>query len=149
MITDELIEEACSIHMTRAKELGQLAEGFLGRTEIRVLLWLSIQEEAYATDIMEYFGLSAGRVSNLLKTLEGKGYLQRKRITDDRRRMKIELTQKGKTCAEALDENLHKVFASFFNVLGEEDARRFVSFELRVLDLIRNGDIVLAPPARI
>lgn len=144
-----VLEEACRIHMARARELGQLADGFTGRSETRILLWLSKQEAACAVDVMAYFGLSAGRVSNILKVLEKKGYIERNKVMPDHRRVVISVTGKGKQCAECLDENLHKVFEDFFQVIGDERAREFLVFEQWLLKMIRDGEIVLRPSQKI
>ena len=149
MNKNQLVEEACRIHIDNAKELGLFAEGFIGRSEIRILLWLGKQDSACAVDIMNFFGLSAGRVSNLLKALEKKGYIARKQIDNDRRRVNITLTDSGKTLAKELDENLHRVFSSFFDVLGEEEALNFLSFEKKLLKMVSDGQLVLTPPKKI
>lgn len=149
MDNQKLVEEACRIHIEKSKELGQLAEGFIGRSENRILLWLSRQEAPCAVDVMEYFGLSAGRVSNILKVLEKKGYIERSREAEDHRRVIIVVTEKGMRCAEGLDENLHNVFREFFRVLGEEDAKSFLAFERKVLKLMRDGEIRVTPPQKI
>ena len=135
--------------MDRARELGLLAEGFTGRSEIRFLLWLSTHEGVSAVDLMDHFGLSAGRVSNLLKALEKKGYIKREQIEMDRRKVTITLTKDGRKMAEELNESLHHVFASFFELLGEEEAEKFLAFEKRILNMIQTGQLTLTPPRKI
>ena len=135
--------------MTKARELGLLADGFAGRSETRILLWLSQQETPCAVDVIGYFGLSAGRVSNILKVLEKKGYIERNRVMPDLRRMQITVTESGRQCAEDINEELHKVFEDLFRALGDEDTKKFLSFEYRLLNMISDGEIVLTPPQKI
>ena len=149
MSSSKLVEEACRVHMDNARELGRFAEGFIGRSEIRIVLLLGKRESACAVDIMDFFGLSAGRVSNLLKTLEKKGYITRNQIDHDRRRVNVALTDNGKILAKELDEDLHNVFSEFFDILGEEDARHFLAFEKKILNMINDGQLVLTPPKKI
>lgn len=142
----DLVKEACAIHMLFAKDVYKVIENFISRGENRILLWLWQQEKPCAADVIEYFGLSAGRVSNILKSLEGKGCLTREQSTEDRRISYIVLTEKGQAQAEAIYENLHVVFQQFFTTIGEKDARNFLDFEKKIMRLMQDGTLVLDSP---
>lgn len=139
----DLVKEACEIHMLFAKDVYKVIENFMSRGENRILLWLWQQEKPCAADVIEHFGLSAGRVSNLLKALENKGCLLRERSESDHRVSYIILTEQGRAQAEAIYENLHVVFARFFEMIGEDDARTFLNFEKKMMKLMRDGTISL------
>lgn len=138
-----MIEEACELHMLFAKNLYTVTENFVSRGENRILLWLWQQECPCAADVIDYFGLSAGRVSNILKSLEGKGYLLRERSDSDRRISYIRLTEKGQAQAKEIYENLHMVFQTFFSAIGQTDARNFLDFERKMMQLIQDGTLRL------
>lgn len=140
---NDLIEEACELHMLFAKNLYTVTENFVSRGENRILLWLWQQECPCAADVIDYFGLSAGRVSNILKSLEGKGYLLRERSDSDRRISYIRLTEKGQAQAKEIYENLHMVFQTFFSAIGQTDARNFLDFERKMMQLIQDGTLRL------
>lgn len=142
----DLVKEACEIHMLFAKDVYKVIENFISRGENRILLWLWQQEKPCAADVIEYFGLSAGRVSNILKALEGKGYLFRERSAADHRISYIVLTEKGKAQAEDIYENLHVVFYRFFETIGEKDARNFLDFEKKIMRLMQEGTLTLGSP---
>ena len=139
----DLVKEACEVHMLFAKDVYRVIENFMSRGENRILLWLWQQEKPCAADVIEHFGLSTGRVSNILKALEKKGYLLRERSETDHRVSYIALTEQGRTQAEAIYENLHVVFTRFFDMIGEEDARTFLDFEKKLMRLMRDGSITL------
>lgn len=136
-----LVKEACEIHMDFAKEIYQVIENFLSRGENRVLIWVWQQEKPCAIDIVNHFGLSAGRVSNILKSLETKGLLFRKKKSDNRRIAYIILTEKGQKQAETIYQNLHDAFQEFFDKIGPEDALNFLNFEKKIMNMMRNGEI--------
>lgn len=142
----DLVKEACAIHMLFAKDVYKVIENFINRGENRILLWLWQQENPCAADVIEYFGLSAGRVSNILKALEGKGCLYRERSAEDHRISYIVLTEKGQTQAEKIYENLHLVFHQFFETIGENDARSFLDFEKKIMNLMQEGSLSLGSP---
>lgn len=141
----DLVKEACAIHMLFAKDVYKVIENFMSRGENRILLWLWQQEKPCAADVIEYFGLSAGRVSNILKSLEGKGYLLRERSSSDHRISYIVLTEKGQAQAEDIYENLHVVFHQFFAKIGEKDARNFLDFEKKIMQMMQDGTLTLDP----
>lgn len=143
---ENLATEACDIHINYAKELYKVTDTFLSGGKLRVLLWLSRQESPCAADVIDHFGLSAGRVSNILKALESEGYLVRRQSKDDHRRAYIDLTPSGVKRAEAIYANLHNLFQEFFAKLGYGEAREFLDFEKRLLEMITDGTIVIAPP---
>lgn len=135
----DLVSEACAIHMLFSKNVYKVIENFLSRGENRILLWLWQQENPCAADIIAYFGLSAGRVSNILKSLENKGCLLREKSDADHRIAYIRLTEKGQAQAEQIYENLHQVFQRFFEAIGQEDARNFLNFEKKIMELMEDG----------
>ena len=145
---DDLVKEACAIHMLFAKDVYKVIENFISRGENRVLLWLWQQEQPCAADVIQYFGLSAGRVSNLLKALEKKGFLFREKSAGDRRISYIVLTEEGQEQARRIYEDLHLVFQEFFQIIGEKDARSFLDFEKKIMKLMEEGTLVLTSPGQ-
>lgn len=142
----DLALEACDIHVNYARELYKVTDTFLSGGKLRVLLWLSTQQSPCAGDVIDHFGLSAGRVSNILKALEREGFLVRMQSTEDHRRAYIHLTEAGQLRARAIRENLYFLFQTFFSKLGPEDARTFLEFEKKLLNMISDGILTVAPP---
>lgn len=136
---EKLVQEACEVHMEYARVLYKFIENFLSRGESRILIWLKDHESACAVDIIDHFGLSAGRVANILKSLENKGYLLRIKDDKDQRRSSIVLTDSGKEHAEMICQDLYHAFDGFFRVIGDEEAQMFLTFEKRIMEMVDRG----------
>lgn len=109
------------IHIDHAKQLTQIANALSSSGESGVLLWLNQQEEdVFATDIIDHFGLTPGRVANIMKKLEDKGYVFRQHPNDDLRRSYIRLTETGRDFAEKLYQQMSENNENIINAYGEE-----------------------------
>ena len=70
--TDKLAADYTRIHIDKARDIAMLANTFNAGGEDGVLLWLHRQDAdspVYAYDICEHFGLTPGRVANIIKKL--------------------------------------------------------------------------------
>src|SRR5471032_754835 len=71
-----------------------------------------------AGDLIRQLGVSKQAASQLIDTLVLRGYLERTVNADDRRRMTIELTDRGRAAAEAVAEGFNAVDAELANLLS-------------------------------
>lgn len=71
--------------------------------------------------ISEELGVSRARAANILRGLREKGLVEMEIAADDRRRMDVALTEKGKASLEEKYNFLLKYFDLYIDVLGEED----------------------------
>lgn len=78
------------------------------------------------SDISDYFQVTPAAVSQVVRSFEEKGWIERVTPADDRRRAYVQVTaaarQHMKECMTHMQENLQ----SFILLLGEEDARALV-----------------------
>ena len=121
-----LSEELCEMHFLYARELKELLAMINTRGEDAVLIWASRQEgPVYAMDIISCFDLSAGRVANILKQMEKRGYITRTPDADDLRRSHILLTDEGKQAAAVKYEQMISGHQKLLKVFGESDANDY------------------------
>ena len=121
MDIQKTVHEMNQIHIDHAKQLTQIANALSSSGESGVLLWLNQQEEdVFATDIIDHFGLTPGRVANIMKKLEDKGYVFRQHPNDDLRRSYIRLTESGRVFAEKLYHQMSENNENIINAFGEE-----------------------------
>lgn len=140
MDIDRLANEFSQMHIDYAKLLTQIASALSTNGEMGVLLWLNQQEEdIYATDIIEHFGLTPGRVANILKKLEQRQLIDRRQDVEDQRRFRIFLTEKGISLANELYEQMNNSHARMFAALGQEDALEGVRILQRIISLVNEG----------
>ena len=121
MDIQKTVHEMNQIHIDHAKQLTQIANALSSSGESGVLLWLNQQEEdVFATDIIDHFGLTPGRVANIMKKMEDKGYVFRQHPNDDLRRSYIRLTETGRDFAEKLYQQMSENNENIINAFGEE-----------------------------
>lgn len=71
-------------------------------------------------------GLSSGRTSTAIKSLEKKGYVERSVDTRDARQVRVALTKEGQICAKKNLEEILQFSESLLERLGEKDAKEYV-----------------------
>ena len=111
-----------------------LKEYDLTYTQYLVLLVLFEEEEINVNELGKKLHLDSGTLSPLLKKMENKGILKRKRNINDERNLIITLTNDGKNLEEKL-EGVPSQIASCVN-LTKEEAMTLYSLLYKVL----NGD---------
>lgn len=128
---DELTERMGMLCGTRLDEAGHMADLLHSRGETVMLLCLSRAEGALLSgELADKSGLSTGRTANLLRQLEAKGLVLRRRDEVDRRKTYVWLTDAGTDEAERQQRALEQSRKELLRYLGEDDAREFV----RLLD---------------
>lgn len=74
--------------------------------------------------MIEELGISKQSASQLVDTLVTRGYLQRTEDPDDRRKLTITLTERGRDAAAKQSGARKKIDATLIACVGEEDVRR-------------------------
>ena len=80
--------------------------------------------------------VSNARVANILKALEQKGWIEREHSKEDRRRVIVTITDKGRQDLETKRRNFEDRAATFLEQLGEEDTREMVRLLRRTNQII-------------
>lgn len=122
-----MAKELVEMQMENAHQLSWIADCIAARGEAQILLMLAHRNEAVcAGELTEHVGLTSGRVANILKQLERKGYIERTPGTDDRRKVLVCLTEDGQQYAKRVYKKELDGYAWLLRVLGEADAREFM-----------------------
>lgn len=117
----KMAEEVGQLHIGFSK-MFHFEESFLIHGSDRILIWMNQKNDTvYATDIVNQFSLSPGRVANIVKQLELKKLIRRLRDEKDLRRYKIELTEQGKRKAKESWEAVVGGYAALFEKMEAED----------------------------
>ena len=104
--------------------------------EVFTLLYINNRENTVLPrDISEEMNISTARVATILNSLENKGFVERQIDREDRRRILVTLTQKGKVEAKEHKEEVINQIAKMLELLGEEDAKDFIRITGRIVDL--------------
>lgn len=110
--------------------------------ETFVILYIQMEGgSVIPSEISKVMNISSARIAAVLNSLEGKELVTRKIDSEDRRRVLVDLTEKGKAKAE---EHYHMVLAlttRMLTMLGERDAHDFVRITGRLADLALEGEV--------
>lgn len=80
--------------------------------------------------------VSNARVANILKALEQKGWIEREHSKEDRRRVIVTITDKGRADIDIKRREFEGRTAAFLEQLGEEDTRDMVRLLRRTNQII-------------
>jgi DNA-binding MarR family transcriptional regulator/GNAT superfamily N-acetyltransferase len=94
--------------------------------EARVLYELAHRDQPTATDIQNELGLDAGYMSRILRELEQRKLVARKRSEADERQKFLSLTAKGRKAFTPLDERSNRDTAGILETLSRLERKRLV-----------------------
>lgn len=87
-------------------------------------------------DLARASEVTDARIANILRVLEGRGLIERRVSTTDRRRVEVTLTEKGRAEERARAEEGLRFMMGFLDDLGLDDARDLVRLVGRVNDVM-------------
>jgi len=90
---------------------------------------------AAAGDLIRQLGVSKQAASQLIDTLVVRGYLERRVDDDDRRRITIELTDRGKAAAEQVRDGVQAIDAQLAELLSPADVAGLRSGLIALIDI--------------
>lgn len=96
---------------------------------------LDSDDNVYATDIQNGLHVTRPAISQMLNSLEDKGYVCREIDERDRRRLIITLTPKGENILKAMKEHADRAIARIISRFGKEDTTRLISLLNRFADI--------------
>ncbi len=82
---------------------------------------------------------NAPTVSRIIDLLEKKGFVERQRFENDRRRYKIFLTDAGKAVVEKVQPSVSSLRAQSWDNLSDEDYTHFLRIINQVFDNLKGG----------
>lgn len=111
----------------------------LSLTEARLLYEIARRDAPLASELQAELGLDAGYVSRILRRFQNKGWIERGRGEDARRRP-ITLTAMGREAFVALDARSRAKVAPYVERLGVADRETLVTAMATVTSLLGGGD---------
>jgi len=122
MCDEERAKRLVDLHLAANAEANRIASSILLRGEDSVLLWLHRHGgSANASQLAEDTHLTSGRIANILRRLESKGYVQRRQDTDDHRRVSVGITERGKDRVMAVYQRLLGYSKRLLQEMGTSD----------------------------
>ncbi|MBQ3784178.1 MAG: MarR family transcriptional regulator [Lachnospiraceae bacterium] len=103
------------------------------RGEYGVLRYLTYVEDGiHAGELTKHLHVVPGRMTDILKSLEAKRLVIRKRDGEDMRRVRVFVTEKGKTEAKKKRDTIQREYQGMYKLLGEDDIKELI----RLLQII-------------
>lgn len=107
------------------------------RGEAAVMRLLMRQEKSLTPgEIGKLLGMTSSRVAAVMNTLEKKGLVLREGDAQDRRRVRVTLTEQGKVFCRHKQRCAVGDLSTLLSQLGEEDAALFVRLSRRVMEMM-------------
>lgn len=97
------------------------------RGEFGVLRYLMYVEDRVSAGVLtEQLHVVPGRMTDILNSLESKGFITRHKDEADRRRVVVCITEEGKEEAQEKREQISREYKGMFEILGKEDTEEFI-----------------------
>jgi len=138
----KLENQVCFKHYVISKEIIRRYRPFLKPLDLTytgyiTMLVLWEKDEISVKQLSEKLYLDSGTLTPLLKKLENKGYLKRKRNASDERVVMVKLTKKGRDLKEQAQSVPGDLTRSIFpDDLDEEEARKHIQALDEVMRLL-------------
>ncbi len=123
---EKLAREFFEMHFLRARQKIDLGKIISASGEEGVLLSVFHSKgKILVGDICRQLGLSPGRVTNIIKILEKRGYVAKEQGVQDRRRVYITLTEDGEKHIERKYREAVERHRLILERMGEHDAQEY------------------------
>lgn len=140
----EISEELCQLHIRYAGAMSRVQRSLSANGEDGFLLWLDRRKErTCSSDISRHFHLTTGRVANVLRALEKKGFISRCQDPEDLRRVYVEITDRGRSYAQDCYQNMLQNHQSMLEAVGEADAVHLVEVMGHLLKLVEEERLIV------
>ena len=134
--------------ITRAIDLysHQLSRQYrLTAPQIGCLRHLFTHSEVTPGEVAKAMHLSQATITGILDRLEKRAFIERKRNLEDRRKVSIILTEKGKGIAKNAPSPLQETFARKLKELPEENRAVILTVLNQVISMMEASDLEAAP----
>ncbi|MDO5516173.1 MAG: MarR family winged helix-turn-helix transcriptional regulator [Clostridium sp.] len=112
------------------------------RGEYGVLRYLVfIQNNVTAGTLTEQLHVVPGRMTDILKSLENKGFIVRRKDDEDKRRVNVCITDKGRAEAEEKRKYIADEYQGLFKILGKKDTEELIRLLKIVLSYSDSIDV--------
>lgn len=117
----------------------RLLESPFSLAEGRVVFELAQRTSSTAAEIARDLGLDASYLSRLVKNLETRGFIGRKRSTTDGREYSLSLTEKGRESFAVIDARSREQVAAMLERLDSGDCERLAGAMQTIEEVLGNG----------
>jgi DNA-binding MarR family transcriptional regulator/GNAT superfamily N-acetyltransferase len=122
-----------------------LLESQFSLTEVRVLYELAHRENLTASELCQDLGLDRGYLSRMLQSFEKLGYVKMTEASEDRRRVLLSLTAKGRKVFEPLERRSSDEVEAMLAKLSSAQQRSLLSATREIERVLAPSPVMPAP----
>ena len=111
---------------------GEIQKGALTPRQRAVLVTVARNERPSQTELVDRTGVDRSTMADIVRRMQHKGLLQRRRTKEDARAYAVKLTDGGRRMLRSVDPLLKKVDARILNALPASKRGRFID-QLRAI----------------
>lgn len=115
--------------------------------ELRVVEFLGSEGPRMMRELAEYLTVAVNSITSIVDSLEKKDFVRRQRSEEDRRVIRVELTEAGREIAGSLMEVNMRLFRTMLGALTEEEQDIFMVLFRKIARAGRSQVAKLAPSA--
>jgi len=135
---EDLTQQLLINQLQYSKQLSQLTQFLNASGEYSILYILYHEPDSHtAGEFAERLDLTPGRVANVLKALEKKNLIERKKDPADGRRILVTLTAHGREYVSQTYRQASEVYHDLIEEIGEDDTREFLRITRKILQVCR------------
>lgn len=97
-----------------------------------ILHFIKKNKNISVKEIANSFGITSSAATQIVNSLVSKGLLLRKRNPDDRRTLKIELSDEFSNQFDSIKSKSFKILSSLFDVLDDDELSRFYELNNKI-----------------
>lgn len=121
---------------------GQLKE--LSKNQPVVIKIIGMEGEIMPSTLGRYIGMEKSSLTRMVDDLEKKGLVYRKTDPNDRRKVLVSLTEKGKDCYEHLNRITEEMTIEVLKAVDKKDIEKYEKSLEAVVKFLRKIDTVLS-----
>jgi DNA-binding MarR family transcriptional regulator len=122
-LTNELERSFRTVFRTFRKEVNDLFADYMPGNEFAVLKALYDNSPLMASEIAAEIKVSSSHITAVTDRLVKKNLIVRTRSEEDRRIVNLEITEKGKSVAQKMEDIKHQYFTEKFDRLTSEEMK--------------------------
>ncbi|MBS1401209.1 MAG: winged helix-turn-helix transcriptional regulator [Clostridia bacterium] len=134
MISDEQVTEVLRLTGEFFRQSIRRRESDLAVGEGALLGILRMRGETTAGELCEILRVGSGRIANLLKHTEAKGYIVRKKSEEDRRKVLVSITPSGLRESEKRGNRIRSNLRRTLERLGEEETENILRLLRKIIE---------------
>jgi Transcriptional regulators len=99
---------------------------------------LENETQVYVSMLQKKMELTMPAVSQILNSLDKKGFIVRNISTEDRRKIYVKLTGEGKRILNEINDHNDKILGKFIELVGEDDIKELIRIFEKALNALEN-----------